>query len=187
MTKSNVYLLDKSVVSDRMRERGFQSLGEFAAYLGVHRNSVSRYFSEASVLPEVVSRVIDTLDLPVGAVLRRRQDTPTRDVASVIAPVVQRIVERYPSLSVLLFGSRARGSGRKYSDIDLGILGAEKLKLSQWAELKELVENHTADLPFTFDVVDLGRADRDFLRAVTRDMIFLGGNPVPFTALQETA
>lgn len=51
---------------------------------------------------------------------------------------------------VILFGSRAKGTHREGSDIDLAIKG-EKLTLAHHHELTEMLENLW--LPYKFDIV----------------------------------
>lgn len=72
---------------------------------------------------------------------------------------------------VFVFGSRARGTHRATSDIDLALLGMNPLPLSKRAKL-ELAFSES-DLPFRVDVVDLATADKTFHEAIQRDAIRL--------------
>lgn len=58
---------------------------------------------------------------------------------------------------VILFGSRARGTNRERSDIDLAVLGKNVLRF------EELLEEQ-ADTLLTFDVVNLDEIVSDKLR-----------------------
>jgi predicted nucleotidyltransferase len=55
-----------------------------------------------------------------------------------------------------LFGSRAKGDPKPYSDLDLALKGRERLSLVELAELAEALSE--SDLPFKVDVVELRTA-----------------------------
>lgn len=61
---------------------------------------------------------------------------------------------------IVLFGSWAKGNALETSDIDIGILGKEKVAWSSMAKILEGVKNiHTLR---SIDVVDLNSVDRSF-------------------------
>ena len=67
--------------------------------------------------------------------------------------IVEEILRRLvPDREVWCFGSRAKGTARRYSDLDLAILGDERLDLALRATLRE--DFSESDLPFKVDVVD---------------------------------
>lgn len=53
---------------------------------------------------------------------------------------------------VFVFGSRATGRARKWSDYDIGIMGEEEAPFSILASLSEELEN--SNIPVNVDVVD---------------------------------
>lgn len=61
-----------------------------------------------------------------------------------------------------LFGSRASGKARLFSDYDIGILGRRQVSLETLAMIKEALEE--SDLPYTIDVVDLSAVSQEFKR-----------------------
>jgi len=61
---------------------------------------------------------------------------------------------------LFLFGSRANGQARKFSDFDIGIKGKKPLSLKTVALIKEALED--SDLPFEVDVVDMAGAAEKF-------------------------
>ena len=73
---------------------------------------------------------------------------------------------------VYLFGSRAKGTAKKYSDIDLCLTG-DVLNLSQMAELKESLSE--SDLPYFVDIVQKQQISESFYQAVKSDFILLFG------------
>mgnify|MGYP004597786219 FL=1 len=71
---------------------------------------------------------------------------------------IRELAKKYRLEKVILFGSRARGTFQKTSDIDLAVSGGDKTMFSLD------VEEETSTL-LTYDVVDLDAAIQDNLRA----------------------
>lgn len=61
---------------------------------------------------------------------------------------------------IFLFGSRACGNEKPYSDIDVGVLGKEKLN----SIVKANIENELDEsiVPYKVDIVDFSRVDEKF-------------------------
>jgi len=74
--------------------------------------------------------------------------------------------DHVPHARVLAFGSRAAGTPRKYSDLDLAIIQPEPLTLRTISRLKIAFED--SDLPICVDVVDWNRADSEFKAMVAK-------------------
>lgn len=83
--------------------------------------------------------------------------------------LVQIILRKYlsPHAKVLLFGSRATGSAKPYSDIDLAIDAGAPLSLDQLAKLADSFENSA--LPYKVDIVDWHAIDDEFREIIKRD------------------
>ncbi len=68
---------------------------------------------------------------------------------------VRAIVDRLlPGARVLVFGSRATGRARPFSDLDLLVTDPSALDWRQRADLREAFE--ASELPFRVDVLDAG-------------------------------
>ena len=91
--------------------------------------------------------------------------------------LAKQLVEKNNSLAIILFGSRATGKNREYSDVDLGILSDFPLPLNQWLKMRDQSEKLTENWPVLVDVVDLTRASPDFLGELRGSSIFLAGEP----------
>ena len=77
------------------------------------------------------------------------------------------LAKKYGLHKVVLFGSRARGTNRPRSDIDLAVSGGDVLRFSL------AVEEETWTL-LCFDVVDLAeRHSPEFLAEIERDGVVL--------------
>lgn len=74
------------------------------------------------------------------------------------------------NFDLFLFGSRAKGTARKYSDIDIAILSDE---LDEDKRLKILFEFENSTLPYQVDVVDLKTVSDDFKALIDKDLIKL--------------
>ncbi len=68
---------------------------------------------------------------------------------------------------VYLFGSRARGDARRWSDVDVAVLPLEPLPPRMLGDIREALEE--SHVPYTVDVVDLSSADAAFREAVERE------------------
>ena len=88
-----------------------------------------------------------------------------------------------PGHEVWAFGSRARRCAKRYSDLDLVIVGLQPLSLDVLAALNEAFAD--SDLPWKVDVVDWARIGEVFRRIVERDKVVL--QPPGSAAAAETA
>jgi predicted nucleotidyltransferase len=80
--------------------------------------------------------------------------------------VLDEIGER--DIAVTLFGSRARGTARPFSDIDIALEAkGGPVDLELYASLGERLEESL--IPFEVDLVDLASADEGLRRAVSRE------------------
>ena len=81
------------------------------------------------------------------------------DLAPQHIATVRAILREYaPGCEVRAFGSRVTGGARRYSDLDLAIIGDAPLGLMPLGLLQEAFEE--SDLPIRVDVIDLARHDR---------------------------
>jgi predicted nucleotidyltransferase len=53
---------------------------------------------------------------------------------------------------VIIFGSRATGTAKKYSDIDVALIGSHTISPRVYSMLKEAFED--SSLPYTVDIID---------------------------------
>jgi uncharacterized protein len=69
-----------------------------------------------------------------------------------LAVVRDLLARRIPGREVRVFGSRANGKAKPYSDLDLLVMGDLPIPASAVAELRADLED--SDLPFRVDVVE---------------------------------
>lgn len=79
--------------------------------------------------------------------------------------IVLDILNRYlPNDEVRAFGSRYKGNVKKYSDLDLVIVGTCKIEIKLLFKIKETFEEST--LPFRVDVLDWHRISSEFQQII---------------------
>jgi predicted nucleotidyltransferase len=87
--------------------------------------------------------------------------------------ILRDVFARFPDISeVILFGSRARGTHRASSDVDLALKG-KNLSIDTLAKLRYILEEET-NLPYFFDVVIYDRVENEALKREIDE----GGNQI---------
>lgn len=66
-----------------------------------------------------------------------------------------------------VFGSRATGRARRYSDLDLAIDAGRRLTIDETAMLREAFDE--SDLPYRVDIVDWHTIGEDFRRLIAAE------------------
>lgn len=176
---------DESKFHRALKEKGYRSLGQFAQELGLHRNTLHHYLSGRSVIPEGLERIIRGLDLRPGEILVEREEK--RFVAEPIAGLVDTLHSDFPQVTFVLFGSRALGRAKKYSDWDIGVFSADGLPHALFRRIVRRKDDLTENLPFLVDAVNLNNADKAFLREASRHWRFLTGRQKDWITLQRKA
>lgn len=75
--------------------------------------------------------------------------------------IVKAILNEFvPDLPVWAFGSRVKGTARKYSDLDLAIISNDPIGISTYASLKEAFSE--SDLVWKVDIVDWATTSKSF-------------------------
>ncbi len=82
--------------------------------------------------------------------------------------ILKRIV---PHARVAIFGSRATGTTKPFSDLDLMIFNNEELSIQTIGLLRDAFS--ASSLPFRVDIVDAAIASEEFLATITPDMVTL--------------
>lgn len=82
--------------------------------------------------------------------------------------IVKKILQKYvPGCEVRVFGSRLKEKIKKYSDLDLAIVGKEKLSGDIIYSLKENFQE--SDLPFRVDVLDWNSISPEFKAVINKE------------------
>ncbi len=73
--------------------------------------------------------------------------------------------------SAFVFGSRANGTSRQYSDLDLALEGQTPLAWDVMGPITEALSE--SDLPFKVDVIDLRATEARFRALIQADLVAL--------------
>lgn len=100
--------------------------------------------------------------------MTRTIDLPRQDLA-----ILQTILRAFlpPDTAAWAFGSRATGTARRYSDLDLALRSVTPLSLDALGRLQDALSE--SDLTIKVDLVDLAAVDPAFLRRIEPEMIAL--------------
>lgn len=83
---------------------------------------------------------------------------------------VRTILARHvPEREVRAFGSRVAGPSKKFSDLDLAVMGEAPVPSSVLGDLEE--DFRESDLPFKVDVVDWATTQESFRRIIEQQYV----------------
>ena len=72
---------------------------------------------------------------------------------------------------IFVFGSRATGDNRRFSDVDLGILGPKIIPGHVLVKIQEELEN--SRIPYKIEVVDFQRVSSQFRDLALKKVVYL--------------
>ncbi len=72
-----------------------------------------------------------------------------------------------PESEVRVFGSRVNGNPKSYSDLDLAVIGREKIPIRLLGQLREAFE--ACELPFRVDVLDWNAIPESFRNIIQQN------------------
>ncbi len=97
---------------------------------------------------------------------------PAIDISPTNWAIVSSILQEHlPENEVWSFGSRATGTAKKYSDLDLVVISDKPLSLALSARLTEAFDE--SSLPWKVDVVDWATTSDRFRKIIERDKVVL--------------
>ena len=180
-----MFIVDPNRFQEALKERGYHSLTQLAHELGMHRNTLHYYLSGRPPLPENFEKVIRALNLTPGEILIEKE-VSKKFVHQEIAPLVDQLHSEFPDITFILFGSRAKGRGRKYSDWDLGVYCKEGLSHQRYRSIVRRKEDLVENSPYLVDLVNLNNADSSFLKKISKHWVFLTGRQQDWIELQKS-
>ncbi len=80
--------------------------------------------------------------------------------------IIKNILQKYP-YSFYLFGSRAKGKAKKFSDLDIGFF--DPIPWNVRGHIDEDFDE--SDIPYTVDLIDLSLCDKNFEKMLRKDLI----------------
>jgi predicted nucleotidyltransferase len=178
--------LDKDFLVKSLKNKQIQSFTELARRTGLHRNTINHYLSGNSVFQQGFEKICNSVAIsPLDMVKKPK----AKDRIHAIAPLIDLLHEKFPQMTFVLFGSRARGREKEFSDWDVGFYSTQPISHRQHLDMLKLKSEwlETSGLLVAVDLVNLNRADSDFLQACQDDFIFLTGKLKDWYALKEKA
>ncbi|TSC84194.1 MAG: DNA polymerase, beta-like region [Microgenomates group bacterium Gr01-1014_16] len=92
-----------------------------------------------------------------------------------IAAEIRSIIRKHlpdPAYKIFVFGSRAEGDKhRKFSDVDIGILGPTPVPIMMFFDIEDSLEN--SDIPYIADLVDFSKVSNTFKQVALSSTINL--------------
>lgn len=89
-----------------------------------------------------------------------------------ITQLLRQIIYKYlpdDSYKAFVFGSRATGRNRKFSDLDLGINGPKPLTPKEYISIQSDLEE--SDIPYRVDLVDFAKINNKFKQVLNSSII----------------
>ena len=74
-------------------------------------------------------------------------------------------------VTVILFGSRARGDYLQTSDLDIGILPGKDMNKNKITLFREKIEN--SNVPYKVDLIDLSQTSKEFTDKVLEEGVLI--------------
>ena len=82
---------------------------------------------------------------------------------------IKNIILKYlPESRIYIFGSRATGHARKYSDVDVAV---EDISMTDKIQIQIEIELENSTLPYEVDVIDLNNISERFKSQIVDDLI----------------
>jgi predicted nucleotidyltransferase len=99
--------------------------------------------------------------------------TAALDIRDEHTAILRKVLRRHlpAEARAFVFGSRAHGGARQYSDLDLALEWNQPLGLKLIGEIAEALSE--SDLPFKVDIVDLSTLDPAFRSRIAADCVKL--------------
>ena len=179
-----MYRLNTDKFRAALHRSGYRSIKDLAAQLGIHRNAIYYYLNGRNVLPDVIARVLDAVSLPPGEAFERIETLPGEQLPASVAKLVDNLQTAFPRTTFILFGSRASGRARRYSDFDIGAYRQDKIETDEYLDMIALKNDLEEQCPYFIDLVNLTAADLPFLAGIRDSLVFLGGKQTDFLDLR---
>jgi predicted nucleotidyltransferase len=103
-----------------------------------------------------------------------------------IADLTDQIARKDPAACVVLFGSRARGRHKRFSDFDIGVYNQSSIPFATLSAMLSCVDDFNETSMHTAQLTNLSDADSAFLREIGPDLRFLAGSNVAWNNLVDT-
>ena len=180
------FILNAAKVHSAMFAKGFETIESLAKALGVHRNTILPYLSGQRAFPDCLDRMLKLLDLEPGEAIAHNIKSQ-HQYGLEIAPLISSLVKSDPDNAYILFGSRAKGNFRKYSDYDVGVYKIGGLAFADFSKLINFAQEWNGDKYYDVNLSNFTLIDKEFLLEIRKSWIFLAGNLEAWIEIQKHA
>lgn len=172
MGNSLDYFLDIDKLKQVSKKAGINSLSELCRKANIHKNSITPYVKrKRSPFTQVVLDISRLLNIPVSELISSGTESALEEVRRTTTNIIRE------GHAVFLFGSRSRGTHKKYSDVDLGITGGKrKIEFEEFSKIKSEFDDRLDNFSLSINLVDLDLAPLDFLTNIEPDLKFFCGD-----------
>lgn len=151
----------------------------------MHRNSLSNYINGGQIFPEVLEKALVALGVDPAKVIKLNVPA-IDDSMRVVAELSDRIAHKHDRCCVVLFGSRARGQHKRFSDYDLGVYSQSGIPFPEFSAMLSCVDDFNEATMHSAQLTNIANAGNVFLTEIGPDLQFLAGSRVAWTALVDT-
>ncbi len=178
-----MFTVDTLRFREALHQKGYGSISQLAQALGMHRNTIHHYLAGRGIFPENFEKVMMALGLGPAEILTFKRDTAQAPWAP-IAFFVDQLHAKFPQATFVLFGSRASGKAKTYSDWDIGVFSHEGLAHTVYRKIVASAQDIAEDSAYLIQLMNLNHADSSFLQEISRHWVFLAGRQQDWLDLQ---
>ena len=156
-----------------MSAKGIRSISELSRFANLHRNSIAPYLNNGrEITSEVPYKISKALNIDPRLLLKEKE-IEFKDAFNVI-PIIKKYSNQISEKHCFfLFGSRACGFAKKYSDYDIAYCGFDG---DRGLEIKEDLLQAFDDYPVKIDLLNFDNAPSWFLKECNPEFIFISGS-----------
>lgn len=180
------YILDRKAVAERMKALGYPNASQFAARIGVHRNTLLGYYLGKPVFVSAFLKIARALGRDPLELIVPAGDTPAFvGPINEIRPIIAALLRRTPGIAVVLLGSRAKGRAKAFSDWDLGVTRlSAPITGDEFLALRRVTADLAEDLVRNVDVINLDAAPDWFWEGLDCEPVLLDGDRESYSFLK---
>lgn len=171
------YALNSNLFQKCLKQRGYRNVADFIAQTGFNRMTIHHYQEGNGPFSEAYYRLCDSLNVdPLELLAPIFSQTQNLQIEEIL-PLIKKMAAKYQQVAFGLFGSRAKGMAKKFSDWDIGITGGSAaLNTGQYSKIKNEIMDLAEDLPRSVDVIFLDAAPLWFWEEMDYTPVFLAGD-----------
>ena len=171
-------ILNLEKIKSLMDKSSIASFTELAERASIHRNTIYPILrGERSPFTDSFLSLCQALGAEPTELLNTSETTYEQTLISSLRNTYAAFREAHPTLAFFLFGSRASGSAKKFSDFDVGVTGGKNvLSANGFLTLQEFLLQELEDFPCKVDILHFDSAPSVFLKGFYGNIIHLVGD-----------